>query len=116
MAINRDKVLDAAEKMVVRGRIESAISEYRKLLTDNPKDIALLNKVGDLYIRISRNDEAVRLFLQLAARYSEDGPAGGIRLPRASSPTGGSCRRGGSSSLPGPVPCGTSCPEEREPP
>ncbi|HSM14118.1 MAG TPA: hypothetical protein VLA66_08620, partial [Thermoanaerobaculia bacterium] len=73
MAINRDKVLDAAEKMVARGRIESAISEYRKLLTDNPKDIALLNKVGDLYIRISRNDEAVRLFLQLAARYSEDG-------------------------------------------
>jgi tetratricopeptide (TPR) repeat protein len=73
MAINRDKVMEVAEKLVARGKIDGAIQEYRKLLADNPKDIALLNKVGDLYVRISRNDEAVRLFLQLAARYAEDG-------------------------------------------
>ncbi len=73
MAINRDKVMEVAEKLVARGKIDGAIQEYRKLLADNPKDIALLNKVGDLYVRISRNDEAVRLFLQLAQRYAEDG-------------------------------------------
>ena len=73
MALNREKVLEVAEKLIARGKVDAAIQEYRKLLADNPKDIALLNRVGDLYVRISRNDEAVRLFLQLAARYSEDG-------------------------------------------
>lgn len=73
MAINREKVLDSAEKLLARGKIESAIGEYRKLLADSPKDIALLNKVGDLYVRINRNDDAVRLFLQLAGSYTEDG-------------------------------------------
>jgi len=73
MAINRDKVQDAAEKLLQRGKVEAAIQEFRKLLADSPKDIALLNRVGDLYVRINRNDEAIRLFLQLAQRYSEDG-------------------------------------------
>ena len=73
MALNREKVLEVAERLIARGKIDAAIEEYRKLLADSPKDIALLNKVGDLYVRISRNDEAVRLFLQLAARYAEDG-------------------------------------------
>jgi tetratricopeptide (TPR) repeat protein len=73
MAINREKVQDAAEKLLQRGKVEAAIQEFRKLLADSPKDIALLNRVGDLYVRINRNDEAIRLFLQLAQRYSEDG-------------------------------------------
>ena len=59
MAINRDKVQDAAEKLLQRGKVEAAIQEFRKLLADSPKDIALLNRVGDLYVRINRNDEAV---------------------------------------------------------
>lgn len=73
MAINRDKVLDGAERLLARGKVEAAIQEYRKVLAETPKDIALLNKVGDLYVRINRNDDAVRLFLQLASGYSDDG-------------------------------------------
>ena len=73
MALNRERVIEVAERLIARGKIDAAIEEYRKLLGENPKDIALLNKVGDLYVRISRNDDAVRLFLQLAARYAEDG-------------------------------------------
>lgn len=73
MALNREKVFEVAEKLVARGKVDAAVQEYRKLLAETPKDIALLNRVGDLYVRIGKNDEAVRLFLQLAARYAEDG-------------------------------------------
>ncbi len=73
MAVNRESVVAAAEKYVARGKIESAIKEYRKLISSNPNDAMTLNRVGDLYVRIHRNEEAVRLFLQIAERYTEDG-------------------------------------------
>ena len=73
MALNREAVVAAAEKMVARGKIDGAIKEYRKLVADNPTDATMLNRLGDLYVRISRNEEAVKLFTQIAERYTEDG-------------------------------------------
>ena len=57
MAIQREQVVQTAEKYVSRGKIEPAIREYRKLLADNPNDINTLNRIGDLYARIQRIDE-----------------------------------------------------------
>jgi tetratricopeptide (TPR) repeat protein len=73
MAVNRESVVATAEKLVARGKIEGAIKEYRKLVADNPSDAMTINRLGDLYVRISRNEEAVKLFLQIAERYTEDG-------------------------------------------
>jgi len=58
MAVQREQVVQTAEKYVSRGKIEPAIREYRKLLADNPNDINTLNRIGDLYARIQRIDEA----------------------------------------------------------
>ncbi|HTG33616.1 MAG TPA: tetratricopeptide repeat protein [Thermoanaerobaculia bacterium] len=73
MAIQREQVVQTAEKYVSRGKIEPAIREYRKLLTDNPNDINTLNRIGDLYARIQRIDEAVDFFTQIAEQYSTEG-------------------------------------------
>lgn len=73
MAIQREQVVQTAEKYVQRGKIEPAIREYRKLLTDNPNDINTLNRIGDLYARIQRIDEAVDFFTQIAEQYSTEG-------------------------------------------
>ncbi len=73
MAAPREKVVHNAEKYVSRGKIESGIKEYRKLLADNPNDISTLNRVGDLYARINRNSEAIDLFMQIAEQYANDG-------------------------------------------
>ncbi len=73
MAIDRPQVIASAEKLVSRGKIEAAIKEYRKLLAENPNDASTLNRLGDLYARIDRIDEAVRLFSQIADRYTDDG-------------------------------------------
>ncbi|HVT57782.1 MAG TPA: hypothetical protein VHR45_05240 [Thermoanaerobaculia bacterium] len=73
MAVKREQVVQTAEKYVSRGKIEPAIREYRKLLEENPNDINTLNRVGDLYARIQRIDEAVDFFNQIAEQYSSEG-------------------------------------------
>ncbi len=73
MAVQREQVVQTAEKYVQRGKIEPAIREYRKLLADNPNDINTLNRIGDLYARIQRIDEAVDFFTQIAEQYSTEG-------------------------------------------
>ncbi|HEX3527092.1 MAG TPA: tetratricopeptide repeat protein, partial [Thermoanaerobaculia bacterium] len=73
MALQREAIVQTAEKFVARGKIEPAIKEYRKLLAENPNDINTLNRVGDLYARIQRIDEAVDFFTQIAEQYSVEG-------------------------------------------
>jgi len=73
MAINRESVTASAEKLVAKGKIEGAIKEYRKLVADNPNDAMTLNRLGDLYVRVNKIEEAVGFFLQIAERYTEDG-------------------------------------------
>ncbi|MEM7482599.1 MAG: tetratricopeptide repeat protein [Acidobacteriota bacterium] len=73
MAARREQVVKTAEKFVARGKIEAAIREYRKVLGENPNDSTTLNRVGDLYARIERIDEAVELFSQIAENYTKDG-------------------------------------------
>ena len=68
MAIQRDKVIANAEKLVAKGKIEPAIKEYERLLDDNPNDVNTLNRIGDLWVRINRNDEAVKTFGRIADR------------------------------------------------
>jgi tetratricopeptide (TPR) repeat protein len=73
MAVQRDKVIASAEKLVAKGKIEPAIKEYERLLEDNPNDVNTLNRIGDLWVRINRNDEAVKVFGKIADHYSKDG-------------------------------------------
>ncbi len=73
MAIVREQVVQAAERYVSRGKIEAAIREYKKVLAENPNDASTLNRVGDLYARIQRIDEAVDFFSKIAEQYSAEG-------------------------------------------
>ena len=73
MAVQRDKIIASAEKLVAKGKIEPAIKEYERLLDDNPNDVNTLNRIGDLWVRINRNDEAVKVFGRIADHYARDG-------------------------------------------
>src|SRR5512134_2475255 len=73
MALQRDKVTANAEKLVARGKIDQAIKEYERLLDESPNDVNTLNRIGDLWVRINRNDEAVKVFRKIADHYSRDG-------------------------------------------
>jgi tetratricopeptide (TPR) repeat protein len=73
MAINRDKILREAEKLVQKGKVEQAIREYEKLLKANPNDANTINRVGDLYGRVGQVEKAVELYERIADHFTQDG-------------------------------------------
>ncbi len=73
MALNKAKVLKAAEKYVIQGKISHAIAEYQKLIKEDPTDLPLVNTLGDLYVRIGNIPEAVKCFSRLAESYDNGG-------------------------------------------
>src|SRR5438477_10342907 len=73
MAIQRDKVIANAEKLVAKGKIDAAIKEYERILDESPNDVNTRTRIGDLWVRINRNDGAVKVFTKIADHYSKDG-------------------------------------------
>lgn len=62
-----------AEKLVSKGKVEAAIREYKKLLADAANDTNLLNRVGDLYVRLGKPEEASEYYRRTAESYAIDG-------------------------------------------
>jgi len=70
---NKQKVLANAEKYVQQGKLQNAISEYEKILKNDPKDLTVTNTVGDLYSRIGESDKATECFKSVGDAYASQG-------------------------------------------
>jgi tetratricopeptide (TPR) repeat protein len=70
---NKQKVLSAAEKFVQQGKLPNAITEYEKVLKADPKDLTVMNTVGDLYSRLGNVDKAVECFKSVGDAYASQG-------------------------------------------
>ena len=70
---NKQKVLANAEKYVQQGKLQNAISEYEKVLKNDPKDLTVNNTVGDLYSRIGESDKATECFKSVGDAYASQG-------------------------------------------
>lgn len=73
MSIDRAKAVQAAQKYLAKGQLDKAISEYERLVKDDPKDGRLLLKLGDLYTRQGANKEACATYRKVAEQYAEQG-------------------------------------------
>lgn len=73
MASKRESLIASAEKSLLKGKVDAALKDYLKVLEETPNDINVLNKVGDLYVRLGRNDESIPFFLRIAEHYARDG-------------------------------------------
>lgn len=72
VAINRNKVLEAAKKHQRKGNIDKAILEYRKLVEDDPGDMRSMIRVADLYARQGKTDAALESYKTIAYHYLND--------------------------------------------
>jgi tetratricopeptide (TPR) repeat protein len=70
---NKTKVLSAAEKCVQQGKLLNAIVEYEKIVKEDPKDLTVLNTIGDLYARLGHADRAGSYFRRVGDAYAADG-------------------------------------------
>ncbi|HWR36238.1 MAG TPA: tetratricopeptide repeat protein [Clostridia bacterium] len=70
---NKTKVLSSAEKFVQQGKLQNAITEYEKVVREDPKDLTVLNTIGDLNARIGQVDQAVTYFRRVGDAYATQG-------------------------------------------
>jgi tetratricopeptide (TPR) repeat protein len=73
VSIDRAKTMQAAQKFLAKGQLDKAITEYERLVKDDPKDGRLLLKLGDLYTRQGANKEACAAYRKVAEQYAEQG-------------------------------------------
>src|SRR6476469_4569605 len=73
MAINKNKVMEAAQKFVEKGQTDKAIKEYLKVVQEDPKDVRVWLKIGDLYAQKGAKQDATETYLKVARFYHEQG-------------------------------------------
>ena len=73
MALKRDVALAVADKLVARGKYDAALKEYGHLLEENPNDVLVLNKMGDICVLLNRPADSIGFFGKIADRYTRDG-------------------------------------------
>lgn len=70
---NKTKVLSSAEKFVQQGKLQNAIAEYEKIIKEDPKDLTVLNTIGDLCARVGQNEKACEYFKKVGDQYAQNG-------------------------------------------
>ncbi|MBI5535451.1 MAG: tetratricopeptide repeat protein [Deltaproteobacteria bacterium] len=73
MPIDREKVLQAAQKFVEKRRFDRAIAEYQKIIQEDPTDARILLKIGDLQARMDAHPDAIATYERVARYYAQQG-------------------------------------------
>jgi tetratricopeptide (TPR) repeat protein len=73
VSIDRQKVIDAAQKFAAKGQFDKAVAEYQKLVKDDPNDVRILLKIGDLQVRRGAREDAIATYSRVARGYDEQG-------------------------------------------
>jgi tetratricopeptide (TPR) repeat protein len=71
--VDKNKIIQAATKFVQKGQFDKAIREYQRIIEEDPKDIRILLKVGELYQKRGDNRDAAATLLKVADSYASDG-------------------------------------------
>jgi len=70
---NKEKSRANAERYLRQNKLQFAITEYEKILQVEPRDLAILNTVGDIYARLGQNEKAIERFRVVGESYANDG-------------------------------------------
>ncbi len=73
MAIDREKVLVAAQKYVEKKKYDKAVAEYQKVIQEDPNDARTLLKVGDLQSKMEAYADAVTTYEKVGKFYASQG-------------------------------------------
>jgi tetratricopeptide (TPR) repeat protein len=73
MAVDKNKITAEATKYVQKGQYDKAIRAYDKVLAEDPKDVRVLLKVGELHQKKGDNLAAAEAFNRVAEAYGDQG-------------------------------------------
>ncbi|MSP25249.1 MAG: tetratricopeptide repeat protein [Myxococcales bacterium] len=72
-ALDREKTLQAAQKLVDKDKFDKAIIEYRKLVDSDPADVRTLLKIGDLHLKLQQFEPAIVVYEKVGEHYFREG-------------------------------------------
>jgi tetratricopeptide (TPR) repeat protein len=73
LALDREKILQTAQKHVEKKRFDKAIQEYQRIIQQDPNDARTLLKIGDLQARMEAYAEAIATYDRVGQFYSSQG-------------------------------------------
>lgn len=73
MSFDKVKSMRNAERYLSQGKIRSAIEEYKQIVESDPRDFSTMNILGDLFVKNSEKNEAVKYYTKVAEHYSGQG-------------------------------------------
>ncbi|MDD2336886.1 MAG: tetratricopeptide repeat protein [Geobacteraceae bacterium] len=73
MSSQKDKFLASAQKYIQKGQFDRALRDYEQVVTADPKDVKLRQKLAELMIRCNRREDAIREYNTIAKFYDENG-------------------------------------------
>ena len=65
--------METARRAKDKGQFDKAIREYEKVVADDPNDVRVLLKIGDLYAQKGAKNEATETYTRVARLYSDQG-------------------------------------------
>src|SRR5687768_14493525 len=73
MSFDKIKAMRSAERFIAQGNIRSAISEFKQVVANDPKDFGTMNMLGDLCAKTSDHWEAIKCYTAVAEHYGKQG-------------------------------------------
>ena len=73
MALNRDKILQEAQKLIEKKRYDKAILELQKVVAEDPSDVRTLLKIGDCHLKLEQYADAIATYERVGQHYSTQG-------------------------------------------
>jgi tetratricopeptide (TPR) repeat protein len=73
MAVDKNKIVAEATKLVQKGAFDKAIKQYERILAEDPKDVRVLLKVGELHQKKGDDHAAAGAFQKVAETYADQG-------------------------------------------
>ena len=69
----KNKFIETAQKHLQKQNYDKAIKEYLKAHKEDPKDVRVAQKLGDLYLKTKKKEESVKYFKMAGSIYARDG-------------------------------------------
>ena len=73
MAADRERSFKQAERLLKQGKVQQALTELERIADDSPGDLLVLNRVGDLLVRLKRQTEAIGYYEKIAREFTKSG-------------------------------------------
>lgn len=73
MVFDKTKAMRNAERYLAQGKIRSAITEYKSVVDNDPRDYGTMNLLGDLYTKAAEPKSAVTYYTKVAEHYGKQG-------------------------------------------